>query len=269
MPRLRWRLTWRRRIVCAAFCLNRRISTGAERKPSTGAHCNWHRTMARPRDRWVRYWRYSDIRTRRSNWFGRSWPAIRCAQAVTTGFPRIYRRWAASTRPSRRSARRSNYNPGHADYYTQLAIVAIQRGDARAALSAAQQEIAAGGWQDIALALAQQISGDPVAADTALKTLVDKQAKGAAYQIAEVYALRNDPDKVFEWLDHAWANRDTGVGQLLYDPFIIRYKHDPRFAASCRKAGLPVPGEPAAAKATPAANPAQTATPTPPSGQVP
>ena len=122
---------------------------------------------------------------------------------------------------------------------------------------------------DIALALAQQISGDPVAADAALKNLVDNGADAFAYQIAQVYALRNDSDKVFEWLDHAWAHRDTGVGQLLYDPFIIRYKHDPRFAAYCKKAGLPVPGEPATAKATPAANPAQTATPAPASGQVP
>jgi hypothetical protein len=27
------------------------------------------------------------------------------------------------------------------------------------------------------------------------------------------------------------------------DPFILRYKDDPRFAAFCRKVGLPVPGE--------------------------
>ena len=136
--------------------------------------------------------------------------------------------------------------PGHADYHTQLAILAIQRGDAKAALSAAQQEVAAGGWQDIALALAQQISGDSAAADAALKTLVDTQSNDAGYQIAEVYALRNDPDKVFEWLDHAWANRDAGLGQLLYDPLIIRYKHDPRFAPFCRKLGLPVPAGDAA-----------------------
>ena len=125
----------------------------------------------------------------------------------------------------------------------------IQRGDAKAALNAASQEIVAGGWQDIALALAQQISGDSAAADAALKTLVDKQANDAGYQIAQVYALRNDPDKVFEWLDRAWTNRDAGVGQLLYDPFIIRYQHDPRFAAFCRKVRLPVPGKDVAALA--------------------
>ena len=110
----------------------------------------------------------------------------------------------------------------------------------KAALNAAQKEVEAGGWQDIALALAQQISGDTVAADTALKKLIDTQPNDAGYQIAQVYALRNDPDKVFEWLDRAWSNRDVGISQLLYDPFLIRYRQDPRFAAFCKKVGLPI-----------------------------
>ena len=131
--------------------------------------------------------------------------------------------------------------PHHADFYTQLATVAILRGDASAALSAAQKEIAAGGWQEIALALAQQISGDPVAADAALKALIEHQPNDAGYQIAEVYALRNDPDKAFAWLERAWSNRDAGISGLLYDPFLLRYKDDPRFAAFCREVQLPFP----------------------------
>jgi hypothetical protein len=30
---------------------------------------------------------------------------------------------------------------------------------------------------------------------------------------------------------------------LLFDPFILRYQDDPRFAAFCRKVGLPTPAE--------------------------
>ena len=33
------------------------------------------------------------------------------------------------------------------------------------------------------------------------------------------------------------------VAYLLYDPFIRRYKNDPRFAAFCKKAGLPTAAE--------------------------
>jgi len=139
--------------------------------------------------------------------------------------------------------------PGAEDFHYTLAIIEIQRGNTQAALAAAQAE-PPGVWQDIAFALARQIGTDRRAADAALKTLIEKQAGGAPFQIAEVYALRNDAKATFEWLDRAWSSRDAGVGRLLFDPFILRFKDDPRFAAFCRKIGLPVPGSAAAAKAS-------------------
>jgi tetratricopeptide (TPR) repeat protein len=128
-------------------------------------------------------------------------------------------------------------NDGEAKFYAQ------------AALAAARQE-APGLLQDIALALARQIGGDRAAADAALKMLMDKDAGVASYQIAEVYALRDDDKETFAWLDRAWTNRDPGIQQLLYDPFILRFKDDPRFAAFCRKVRLPVPGAASAGKST-------------------
>jgi len=132
--------------------------------------------------------------------------------------------------------------PVAVSYHYTLAIIEIQRGDAPAALAAAQQE-PPGVWQDSALALARQIGSDRSAADAALKTLIDKDAGLSAYQIAQVYALRNDSKDTFAWLDRAWSNRDGGIGYLLYDPFILRYKDDPRFAAFCKKVALPTPAE--------------------------
>jgi TolB-like protein/Tfp pilus assembly protein PilF len=137
--------------------------------------------------------------------------------------------------------------PASSSYYCTLTIIEVQRGHAQAALAAAQQE-PPGVWQDVALALARQIGGDRSAADAALGILTEKDASLSAYQIAQVHALRNDATKTFEWLDRAWSNRDSGIGYLLYDPFILRYKGDPRFAAFCRKVGLPVPGETPARK---------------------
>ena len=128
--------------------------------------------------------------------------------------------------------------PEAVGYHQRLAVIEIQRGDAPAALAAAQAE-PPGGWQDVALALALQIGPDHAAADAALKHLIDHWADGSSYQIAEVYALRRDPDNMFKWLDRAWANRDPGIQFLLNDPFILRYRHDPRFAAFCHKVGLP------------------------------
>jgi hypothetical protein len=37
---------------------------------------------------------------------------------------------------------------------------------------------------------------------------------------------------------------------LLQDDFILRYKDDPRFAAFCRKVGLPAPGKTPARNST-------------------
>jgi TolB-like protein/Tfp pilus assembly protein PilF len=142
-----------------------------------------------------------------------------------------------------RAVRRAiELQPGGVGDHEELAIIEIQRGDAQAALAAAQQE-SSGPWQDIALTLARQMRADRIAADAALKTLLDKDAGGAPYQIAQVYALRNDAKETFAWLDRAWSSRDAGIRYLLYDPFIRRYKDDPRFAAFCKKVGLPTPAE--------------------------
>jgi TolB-like protein/Tfp pilus assembly protein PilF len=123
-------------------------------------------------------------------------------------------------------------------HHAFLTMLEVERGDARAALDAARQE-PAGVWRIVAQAFALQVGGDRAAADAALQALIDTMDGQAAYQIAEVYALRRDPDKTFEWLDRAWAVRDPGVSLLLYDPFVLRYRDDPRFAAYCRKVGLP------------------------------
>lgn len=131
--------------------------------------------------------------------------------------------------------------PGAMGYHEILTVIAIRRGKAADALAQAQQE-QPGPWRDIALALALQIGSDHAAADAALKNLVDHDADTTAYQIAEVYALRNDPASAFAWLDRAWKQRDAGVQFLLYDSFLQHYRSDPRFAAYCAKVGLPAPG---------------------------
>jgi TolB-like protein/Flp pilus assembly protein TadD len=128
--------------------------------------------------------------------------------------------------------------PGADSSHTGLAVIAILRGDAKAALAAAQKE-SDPGWRRIALALATQIGPDRKAADAAIHTLIAEQAEASPFQIAEVYALRRDPDNMFKWLDHAWFDRDSGLHNLLSNPFILRYHDDPRFAAFCKKVGLP------------------------------
>jgi hypothetical protein len=51
---------------------------------------------------------------------------------------------------------------------------------------------------------------------------------GVAMNLPADLRLHNDADKTFEWLDHAWSYRDPAVHYLPYDPFIGRFKSDPR-----------------------------------------
>jgi TolB-like protein/Tfp pilus assembly protein PilF len=126
--------------------------------------------------------------------------------------------------------------------YEILTMIYVQKGDAGAALAAAQREPSKL-HRVIALALARQIGSDHAAADESLRTLIDNYGSVAAFQVAEVYAIRRDADQMFSWLERAWSIRDTGISLMLFDPLILRYKHDPRFAAFCRKVGLPPPSE--------------------------
>ena len=131
--------------------------------------------------------------------------------------------------------------------YLLLTAIEIQRGDAQAALAAAQQE-PPGPFHDLAMAAARQIGKDRAAANAALRTVLEKHANGYPFEIAEIYALRNDANATFEWLDRAWSSRDSTINSLLVDPILLRFKDDPRFAAFCHKVGLPVPGKAPARK---------------------
>jgi tetratricopeptide (TPR) repeat protein len=134
-------------------------------------------------------------------------------------------------------------DPENADWYAgERSYLAILRGDAEAARTEAMGE-PPGHWRDRALTLALQIGNDRAAADTALQHLIetDGQAKGGAYVIAQVYALRGDADHAFEWLQRDWDRRDAGVYDVLRNPLLLRFRDDARFTAYCKTAGLPPP----------------------------
>jgi serine/threonine-protein kinase len=127
--------------------------------------------------------------------------------------------------------------PHSATNYTWLATIHILRGDSGAAVEFAKQETNPVA-RTYSLALAEFANGNFNEAAAALKKLIDENANDSAIQIAEIYALRKEPEKMFEWLERAWAAHDPGVVELLYNPFLRAYKDDPRFAAFAQKVGL-------------------------------
>jgi serine/threonine-protein kinase len=121
--------------------------------------------------------------------------------------------------------------------YRRLAELNILRGKPDAAVESAK-EVPDPFWRTYALALACFANGQRAEADAALKKLIDENADDSGCQIAAVYALRKEPDKMFKWLEHAWATHDVGVTYMLSDPFLLAYKNDPRFIAFAQKIGV-------------------------------
>jgi len=127
--------------------------------------------------------------------------------------------------------------PQAAGNYYKLAVIQILRGKPGAAVELAKQETDPF-WRTYTLALAQFANGERAEADAALKKLIAEDADDSGNQIASVYALRKEPEKMFEWLEHAWTAHDPGVTELLYNPFLLAYKDDPRFIAFAQKIGV-------------------------------
>ena len=88
-------------------------------------------------------------------------------------------------------------------------------------------------------AIAYHALGRKKESDTALSQLITKYHASMAYQIAQVYAFRNQSNEAFEWLDRAYAQRDDGLIGTKVDPLLKNLHVDPRFATLLKKLNLP------------------------------
>jgi len=73
--------------------------------------------------------------------------------------------------------------------------------------------------------------------DTSLSELIANNPANA-FQIAEVYAFRNQSDKAFEWLDLAYVQRSGSLVGMKVDPLMKSLHKDPRFVAFLKKLNL-------------------------------
>ena len=132
-------------------------------------------------------------------------------------------------------------NPNAPYVYGNLAQIDIARGDAAAALLNAQKERDPE-WKAWAIAASLQIGSDSSQAASALQAFIATYGNDNPYDVASLYALRQQPDEMFEWFQQAWKQRDPQLIQSLRsDSFVLPYQHDPRFAALCSQVGLPPP----------------------------
>jgi len=74
--------------------------------------------------------------------------------------------------------------------------------------------------------------------DAALTEFLAKYPQ-SAFEVAQVHAFRNESDEAFQWLDRAYARRDSGLIGIKTDPFLKSLHQDPRFAALLKKLNFP------------------------------
>jgi tetratricopeptide (TPR) repeat protein len=89
-----------------------------------------------------------------------------------------------------------------------------------------------------ALAIIHYTADRRVEADAALHELIAKHADYAAYQVAMVYAARDETDLAFEWLERAYAQHDSGLSETKIQPLLRSLHADPRWSVFIHKMGL-------------------------------
>ena len=118
-----------------------------------------------------------------------------------------------------------------------LSTVLMQEGRAEDAVAQAGREPDEV-WRLWATAIVDHRAGRTREADEALKKLVAEHTAGNAFQIAEVYAVRGEADKAFEWLETAYQKRDSGITHAKVDPNLASLHSDSRWGPYLKKLGL-------------------------------
>jgi TolB-like protein/DNA-binding winged helix-turn-helix (wHTH) protein/Tfp pilus assembly protein PilF len=107
--------------------------------------------------------------------------------------------------------------------------------------SLAEMEKETGEWE--------KLSGESMAyyalqrredSDHALNKLIATHQNDCAYQIAEVYAYRQETDQAFKWLDRAFQQRDPGVPEFKSNPLMRSLRGDPRYVELLKKMRFPI-----------------------------
>jgi hypothetical protein len=75
--------------------------------------------------------------------------------------------------------------------------------------------------------------------DAALAGMLQNDAEGNAFRIAEVYAFRGQTDEAMHWLERAYAQKDAYLYSVKRDSLLKNLESDPRCKAFLRTMSLP------------------------------
>ncbi len=92
--------------------------------------------------------------------------------------------------------------------------------------------------QEMGIAMAEHALGHQALADAALHSLIVKDATNDAYQIAQVFAWRNERAQALDWLERAYRQRDGGLEGIKTDPLLSNVRTEPRYRALLQRMKL-------------------------------
>jgi len=121
-----------------------------------------------------------------------------------------------------------------------LAQVYLAQGRVADAMAVVEHESGDPEWQLLGRSLVYFRQRRPRPADSAVVEYIARFGGQAAYEVAEIYAFRGEPDRAFAWLDTAYAQRDEGLAAVRIDPLFAHMRSDPRYAAFLTKMRLPL-----------------------------
>jgi len=128
-------------------------------------------------------------------------------------------------------------NPGYEQGPSQYAYTLLNEGRYQEALEQAEKEPEPL-WSDLLQIFALYSLGKIEDSEAKLKAFIAAHHDFWAYQIAEVYAWRNEADEAFRWLDAALQYRDPGLSNLLSDITFKNVHDDARWEPFLDKMGL-------------------------------
>jgi tetratricopeptide (TPR) repeat protein len=118
-----------------------------------------------------------------------------------------------------------------------LALILLEQGKRDEAVKTAASEPDEF-WRLWAEAIIATAIGDNNVADGLTARLISDHSSGNEYQIAEVYAMRDESDHAFDWLERALKNNDPGVTHAKVNPRFASLRTDARWMAFLQRAGF-------------------------------
>jgi serine/threonine-protein kinase len=129
-------------------------------------------------------------------------------------------------------------SPGLTSRHMAVGMAFLRLGKLDEALMEVEKE-ADNGYRYYGLALVYHALGNEQESKKAHDFLIENsKQKNWAYQIASIYAYKNDRDKAFEWLDIALKSKDAGILAAKSDYYFKNLHSDPRWPELLKRIGF-------------------------------